>query len=90
MNTARLRRSAAQVAALALLGTLAACGGEDPESDGDSLTVWIQEDLPDRVAATQKIVDDFEAESGVQVKLVSRTSSTSCSPPRRRRETCPT
>jgi multiple sugar transport system substrate-binding protein len=71
MNTPRLRRSAAQIAVMALLGTLAACGGEDPESDGDSLTVWIQEDLPDRVAATQKIVDDFEAESGVQVKLVS-------------------
>lgn len=72
MNAARLRRSLVGVTIVAVLGTVAACGGgDDPGGDADSITVWIQEDLPDRVAATQKIVDDFEAESGVTVKLVS-------------------
>ena len=77
---ARLRRAGAPrpllatglVAALVL--GLAACGGDDSEGgggggDADSITVWIVEDLPDRVAATQKIVDAFSAESGVDVKL---------------------
>ena len=32
-------------------------------------TVWIVEDLPDRVAATQEIVDAFSEESGVTVEL---------------------
>ncbi len=31
--------------------------------------MWIVEDLPDRVAATQEIVDAFSAESGVTVEL---------------------
>lgn len=74
MNALRRRRRAAlAVAVVAVLGTVGACGGgggDDSESGGNSITVWIQEDLPDRVAATQKIVDDFTAESGVKVKLV--------------------
>ena len=53
---------------------LAACGGDDSEGgggggDADSITVWIVEDLPDRVAATQEIVDAFSEESGVEVEL---------------------
>ena len=35
-----------------------------------AIKVWIQEDLPDRVAATQEIVDAFTEESGVKVELV--------------------
>ncbi|WP_298461022.1 ABC transporter substrate-binding protein [uncultured Cellulomonas sp.] len=61
------------VAALALT----ACSG-DPEADGGDggeggggLTVWVQEDLPDRVAATQAIVDDFTEATGTEVELVS-------------------
>jgi multiple sugar transport system substrate-binding protein len=73
VNAPRLRRSLVAVAVVASLGTLAACGGggDDSESGGgNSIKVWIQEDLPDRVAATQKIVDEFEADSGVKVELV--------------------
>jgi multiple sugar transport system substrate-binding protein len=73
MSTRR-RRAAALLAVTGLAGALAACGGDD-DSDGgggggDSITVWIQEDLPDRVAATEKIVAAFEKESGVKVELV--------------------
>ena len=73
MNAPRLRRSLVAVAVVAASGTVAACGGggDDSESGGgNSIKVWIQEDLPDRVKATQAIVDDFEAESGVKVELV--------------------
>ncbi len=67
------RRSVALVAGLALASTVAACssddGGGGGGGDADSLTVWIVEDLPDRVAATQEIVDAFAESSGVDVKL---------------------
>ena len=60
-GAARPLRATGLVAALVL--ALAACGGDDSESggggDADSITVWIVEDLPDRVAATQKIVDAY-------------------------------
>ena len=62
--------------AAALMTGLAACGGDDSEGggggggDADSITVWIEEDLPDRVAATQAIVDSFTAETGIEVELV--------------------
>jgi multiple sugar transport system substrate-binding protein len=62
--------------ALALATGLAACGGDDSGGGGSggsgasgTLDVWIEEDLPDRVAATQKIVDDFTAATGIKVKL---------------------
>ena len=72
MTTQRwLRVRAAASLSFVALGSLVACGGDgDDESSANSITVWIEEDLPDRVAATQKIVDDFTAESGVKVKLV--------------------
>jgi multiple sugar transport system substrate-binding protein len=68
-----VRRTAAGALALALASSLAACGGgssDDSSSSGDPLTVWIEEDLPDRVAATQDIVDAFTKATGVKVKLV--------------------
>src|SRR4051794_9368294 len=74
MTGARRRRLAGVLAAVTVAGSLAACGGGgDDEGSSDtskSLTVWIEEDLPDRVAATQKIVDAFEKDSGITVKLV--------------------
>jgi multiple sugar transport system substrate-binding protein len=74
-HTRQPRRWAAATLALALAGTLAACGSDDSDGDGggggggDTLDVWIVEDLPDRVEATQAIVDAFAEESGVDVKL---------------------
>lgn len=67
----RWRRPIAATAAVALAGTLAACGGDESGSeDANSIKVWIIEDLPDRVQATQAIMDDFTKESGVRVELV--------------------
>jgi multiple sugar transport system substrate-binding protein len=73
-RSSRLRRTGAALVATGLLASLAACGGDEDGGDGDggggdSLTVWIVEDLPDRVAATQEIVDAFSETSGVQVEL---------------------
>lgn len=68
----------ATVSAAALV--LAGCTGSDEPTDGGggdggggggSITFWLQEDLPDRVAATQEIVDAFVEESGVEVEVVS-------------------
>jgi len=69
----RSRPRAAAVLATVLVASLAACGGDDGgggSGESDALTVWIVEDLPDRVDATQAVVDDFTADSGVDVELV--------------------
>jgi multiple sugar transport system substrate-binding protein len=77
MTTHRRRRACtAAVLATAVVASLAACSSDDDGGggggggDADSITVWIVEDLPDRVAATQAIVDSFSTESGVKVELV--------------------
>ena len=67
------RRTVAAAGALTLACSLAACGGGgsgDEGGDADTIKVWIQEDLPDRVKATQAIVDDFTEKTGVKVDLV--------------------
>jgi multiple sugar transport system substrate-binding protein len=75
--TAHLRARAALGVATTLVAALTvACGSSDSSSSSSSgtssqkITVWIEEDLPDRVAATQKIVDAFTQKTGIQVKLV--------------------
>jgi multiple sugar transport system substrate-binding protein len=75
-RTRRARAAALLATAATLAATLAACGSDD-DSDGDggggdsakSIDVWIEEDLPDRVAATQAIVDQFTQKTGIKVKL---------------------
>ncbi len=44
--------------------------GAPRNTSPNSIKVWIEEDLPDRVAATQRIVDSFTASTGIQVQLV--------------------
>lgn len=70
----------ATITALAVTMPLAACGGGEAGEGGDGgkgtaaaeggIKVWIQEDLPDRVAATQAIVDDYTKKTGTKVELV--------------------
>ncbi|WP_308291569.1 extracellular solute-binding protein [Microbacterium sp. G2-8] len=67
-NRKMMAVAAAGAAVLAVSGCSGSTGG-DEGGDG-ALTFWIQEDLPDRVAATQEIVDAFTEESGIEVELV--------------------
>jgi multiple sugar transport system substrate-binding protein len=58
---------------VALLGvilvTAVGCGGGKKDR-GDSLTFWTAEDNPDRVKATQAIIDRFTQQTNIKVKLV--------------------
>jgi multiple sugar transport system substrate-binding protein len=74
MFTHHRRRLIAAAGLMTVLAPLAACGGGGGDGGGGGgggkITVWIEEDLPDRVAATQKIVNAFTKKTGVKVKLV--------------------
>ena len=70
-----------QVLAATALAALAACGGggggsggnggnQGGSQDNGTLTVWTTEDVAERVAAQQKIMDAWSAKSGTKVKLV--------------------
>ena len=71
-------RPAAMGAALVALLAMAACGGDDGDGAGDptggtdtgSIVVWTGDTIPDRVAATEVIIDEFTAETGIEVQLV--------------------
>ncbi|WP_028280647.1 extracellular solute-binding protein [Arthrobacter sp. H5] len=68
------RKVAAAVAMAALtVSTLAACdsgGGGEADGEGQSITVQTTDTIPDRVAATQEIVDAFTEETGIEVELI--------------------
>jgi multiple sugar transport system substrate-binding protein len=74
-RTRRARGAALLATATIVAASLAACssddgdGGGGGDGDADKITVWIEEDLPDRVAATQTIVDAFTAKTGIEVEL---------------------
>jgi multiple sugar transport system substrate-binding protein len=64
---------------IAVLATVAVgCGGDDDDeggggagaTSGETLTVWNNEFQPDRMKATQAILDDFTKETGIKTKLV--------------------
>lgn len=56
---------------LVLSGCTAGGDSDNGDGDGESISFWLQEDLPDRVAATEAIVAEFETESGIDVEVVS-------------------
>lgn len=70
----KIRRSKGTLSGLAATlaaGLLAGCsGGSGAERPDNRITVWSQENLPPRMAATEKVISRFEKESGVQVDLV--------------------
>lgn len=74
MSVIGRRRVTVAALTIGVLASLAACGGGGDSGGGggggNRLTVWIEEDLPDRVAATRDIVADFTKKTGVKVKLV--------------------
>ncbi|WP_219418243.1 ABC transporter substrate-binding protein [Pseudonocardia nigra] len=55
---------------LAAALALSACGGADEGGDGQSITVWTGDTIPDRVAATEAIIARFTEQTGIQVELV--------------------
>jgi multiple sugar transport system substrate-binding protein len=72
-----MRRAA--LASMAVLAVLAVgCGGDDDDDggeaagggSGETLTVWNNEFQPDRVKATQEILDEFTQKTGVKTKQV--------------------
>jgi multiple sugar transport system substrate-binding protein len=71
-----MRRAA--LASLAVLAMVAVgCGGDDDEGgdaagggSGETLTVWNNEFQPDRMAATQEILDEFTEKTGIKTKQV--------------------
>jgi multiple sugar transport system substrate-binding protein len=48
----------------------AACGGDGQRAAADEITVWTEENLPDRMAVQQQIVTEFTQKTGIRVKLV--------------------
>lgn len=66
--TAMTTLAAMSAVALALTGCTSSGDGGGGE---DGLTFWVQEDLPDRVAATEDIVAAFTEETGIDVEVVS-------------------
>ncbi|MGP4087915.1 ABC transporter substrate-binding protein [Streptomyces sp. KR55] len=73
MHTTSRRSSMTAVGITAALGLglLTGCAGSTgPGTPDREITVWSQENLPDRIAATQKVIDGFEKETGIKVRLV--------------------
>jgi multiple sugar transport system substrate-binding protein len=76
-RTRRARVAAVLATTATLAASLAACGSDDSGDGGGgsggsgakSIDVWIEEDLPERVQATQAIVDAFTEKTGIKVKL---------------------
>ena len=72
------RRYAAVLASVAAAAVVAVgCGGDDDEGggaegggSGETLTVWNNEFQPDRMAATQDILDEFTEKTGIKTKQV--------------------
>jgi multiple sugar transport system substrate-binding protein len=70
----------AVVTGIAVLAAfMVGCGGDDGDdgggtgsggTSGETLTVWNNESQPDRMKATQAILDDFTAKTGIKTKLV--------------------
>ncbi|MFI8949836.1 ABC transporter substrate-binding protein [Streptomyces sp. NPDC053750] len=71
IRTLRSRTTAVGVTAALGIGLLSGCASSTgPGRPDREITVWSQENLPDRVAATQKVIDGFEKKSGIKVNLV--------------------
>ncbi|MGP3973746.1 ABC transporter substrate-binding protein [Streptomyces sp. 8N114] len=71
--TRRSKVTAAGLAGVLGVGLLAGCSGNaaaGPDKPDKKLTVWTLENMPARMAATEKIVSRYERKTGVQVKLV--------------------
>ncbi|MEV0597474.1 ABC transporter substrate-binding protein [Nonomuraea cavernae] len=62
------RLTAVLSAALLATATLAACG-DDSETTANEITVWTEENLPDRMNVQKQIAAEFTQKTGIKVKL---------------------
>ncbi|WP_426518985.1 ABC transporter substrate-binding protein [Diaminobutyricibacter sp. McL0618] len=72
MKTSRTMRVVASATLLiAGAATLAGCSNSGSSNDhGKTITVWSEENQPDRVKTTQTVIDAFTKKTGIKVKLV--------------------
>ena len=72
MWSLRGRSVAVGTAAALGIGVLAGCAGQGASGShsGKTLTVWSEENLPPRMAATRKLAAAFEKQTGIKVNLV--------------------
>ncbi|MFF7360896.1 extracellular solute-binding protein [Streptomyces sp. NPDC008125] len=71
MKTRRSKATLFGLAATLGAGLLAGCSGSTgAEKPDNRITVWSQENLAPRMAATKKVVGRFEKETGIKVDLV--------------------
>jgi multiple sugar transport system substrate-binding protein len=66
----RARMLLVALLAVILVASVGCGGGGGKDDSGDGLTFWTAEDNPDRVKATQAIVDRFQQQTNIKVKLV--------------------
>ncbi|HET9290629.1 MAG TPA: extracellular solute-binding protein [Actinomycetes bacterium] len=66
----RARTSRTTLLAVVLLIAVGCGGGGGKNDNSSSLTFWTAEDNPDRVKATQAILDRFTQQTNIKVKLV--------------------
>ncbi|HZN19771.1 MAG TPA: extracellular solute-binding protein [Micromonosporaceae bacterium] len=66
----RQTRLLASFLALATAVGLVGCSADEQEGANSALTVWSLEDNTDRIAATNAIISDFTAKTGINVNLV--------------------
>jgi multiple sugar transport system substrate-binding protein len=66
----KARTTLVALLAVILLTAVGCGGGSGKEDSGSSLTFWTAEDNPDRVKATQAIINRFEQQTNIEVKLV--------------------
>ncbi len=68
------KRLAASIAALAVVGLLAACGGgnaeENAPEDYQDIVFWTPQTAPDRIAVQEDVATAFTAETGIGVEVV--------------------
>ncbi|WP_218060896.1 ABC transporter substrate-binding protein [Leifsonia xyli] len=72
MTTSRLTKTVAGAALLAAgAAMLAGCSSSGGSGDANkTITVWSEENQPDRVNTTKKIIEGFTKKTGIRVKLV--------------------
>ncbi|TDC04148.1 carbohydrate ABC transporter substrate-binding protein [Nonomuraea longispora] len=64
------KKVTAVLSAALLSVVLTACGDDGGASGNDQITVWTEENLPDRMAVQNAVISEFTQKTGIKVKLV--------------------